>query len=494
MEPFTFFQRRMLMNYIWGSAVAVCGVGSLFIFYTLQLEPTEIMYLIFIMISSAGVMLTGEIMMYKHHVRPIQQLFTKELHSTKQVKEALLRAHQFPQLTVKRILGPHLLGLSIPASLFAWWAIERGLVNLPLYYIGFAWMGAVLIAVMHALIEFFLTDRAVQLLLPSIYEKGGFIDYKRDTSISIKTKLFVTSMFTAVFPVVLFLLASQIRLIEGRGVDGYWSWASIIGVVVMGIGALAALLLYRSIQKPMEQLSERFLDVRQGQTEPMENLYVDEFSQLVAGFNHMVTGIKERDEENKRLLESFFTVFAATLDARDPYTAGHSKRVAEYSDLIARKAGFDEKQLDLLKKSALLHDIGKIGIGDDVLLKDGRLSEEEFAKIKEHPVIGAQILGQVQLPESLAPVLTGVRHHHERYDGNGYPDGLAREDIPVFGRLMAVADAFDAMTSDRPYRQGMPFSKALAIIEEGKGTQWDPYFSDLFLEEMREDTRKKALG
>ncbi|MYL73130.1 HD domain-containing protein [Halobacillus litoralis] len=494
MDPFNFFQRRMLVNYIWGSAVAVCGVGSLFIFYTLQLEMKEMMYLIFVMLVSVGVMLTAEIMMYKRHVRPIQQLFAIGSPAPEQVKSALLRAHQFPQLTVKRILGPHLLGLSIPASLLAWGAIERGLVDLPLYYIGYAWMGAVLIAVMHALIEFFMTDRAVQLLLPSIYERGALIDYKRETSISIKTKLFLSSMFTAVFPVVLFLLASQVRLSEGDGVDGYWNWASIIALVVMGIGALAALLLYRSIQEPMEHLSERFLDVRRGEMNSMDNLYIDEFAELVSGFNHMVTGIKERDKENERLLESFFTVFAATLDARDPYTAGHSKRVAEYSDLIARRAGFDERHLDLLKKSALLHDIGKIGIRDDVLLKEGRLSEGEFAKIKEHPVIGAQILLQVQLPESLTPVLAGVRHHHERYDGKGYPDGLAGDEIPLFGRLMAVADAFDAMTSDRPYRQGMPVSQALAIIEEGKGTQWDPYFAELLLVEMRQDLRKKALG
>jgi HD-GYP domain-containing protein (c-di-GMP phosphodiesterase class II) len=122
------------------------------------------------------------------------------------------------------------------------------------------------------------------------------------------------------------------------------------------------------------------------------------------------------------------------------------------------------------------------------------LTEEEFAKIKEHPVIGANILDQVQLPDSLKPVLPGVRHHHERFDGKGYPDGLIGEEIPVFGRLMAVADAFDAMTSNRPYRKGMPVQQALSIIENGIGTQWDPYYATLFLEEMRGRQRGKALG
>jgi len=199
----------------------------------------------------------------------------------------------------------------------------------------------------------------------------------------------------------------------------------------------------------------------------------------------MVEGIQGRDQENEQLLDSLFTLFAATLDARDPYTAGHSLRVAEYSVEIARAAGLADDQVELLRKSALLHDIGKIGIRDDVLLKEGRLTGEEFDKIKQHPVIGVHILSQVHLPEKLQPILPGVKYHHERYDGKGYPEGLAGESIPVFGRIMAIADAYDAMTSDRPYRKGMPVAKALAILEEGSGTQWDASFTQLFLDLKR---------
>lgn len=185
------------------------------------------------------------------------------------------------------------------------------------------------------------------------------------------------------------------------------------------------------------------------------------------------------------MLDSLFTLFAATLDARDPYTAGHSLRVAAYSVEIATAANLPHEQIELLRKSALLHDIGKIGIRDDVLLKEGRLTDEEFQIIQQHPVIGVHILSQVQLPKTLQPILPGVKYHHERYDGKGYPEGLVGEDIPLFGRIMAIADAYDAMTSDRPYRKGMPVEKALSILEEGMGTQWDATFTRLFLDLKR---------
>ncbi|MDQ0918917.1 HD-GYP domain-containing protein [Paenibacillus sp. V4I5] len=188
----------------------------------------------------------------------------------------------------------------------------------------------------------------------------------------------------------------------------------------------------------------------------------------------MVKGLETREKMNNQLLQSYYSTLAAALDARDAYTAGHSTRVAKYSLLIGRAVDLNEQELDLLNKTALLHDIGKIGVRDDVLLKESRLTDEEFEQIKLHPVLGESILKQIEPAEAMAPLLPGVRSHHERFDGGGYPDGLKGLDIPEFGRIIAVADAFDAMTSDRPYRKGMPVEKALAILAEGKGTQWDP--------------------
>ncbi|WJV29246.1 HD-GYP domain-containing protein [Rossellomorea sp. AcN35-11] len=231
----------------------------------------------------------------------------------------------------------------------------------------------------------------------------------------------------------------------------------------------------------MKDLIARFEKVEQGHVSTAVNTYTDEFSHLFSGFNHMVGAINLRDRKNQQLLDQFFAVVAGTLDARDPYTAGHSKRVAEYSVLIAKQCNWPLKDIDLLNKSALLHDIGKIGIRDDVLLKEGKLTNEEFDQIKLHPVIGEEIVKGVQLTEELLPILPGIKHHHERMDGRGYPDHLKGLDIPVFGRLIAVADAFDAMTSDRPYRKGMSMEKALTILEEGKGTQWDEEFVNAFM-------------
>jgi HD-GYP domain-containing protein (c-di-GMP phosphodiesterase class II) len=225
------------------------------------------------------------------------------------------------------------------------------------------------------------------------------------------------------------------------------------------------------------------------------NVYTDEFSKVFIGFNHMVNAINERESTNKQLLESFMISLSATLDARDPYTSGHSSRVAKFSLEIGHGLGLDKDDLELLYQTALLHDIGKIGVPDHVLLKEGKLTEEEFAHIKAHPVIGEHILKQVQPASKVARMLPGIRHHHERMDGKGYPDGLKDQQIPLYGRIIAVADSFDAMTSDRPYRKGMVEEKALNILLAGKDTQWDSAIVDLFISirKSKQDEKRSAL-
>lgn len=474
-----------------GSFIAVFGVGSVFIFHTLDLTSTEIIYLLSIMSISVMIMLILEIALFTKHIKPLKHFYRAEHPTNKEFDDAFAVAHRFPLLTVQRILGPHLFGLSIPASLLSFILIYQGLVDLEYYYIGLAWAGAILIAVMHALIEFFLTYQSSLKIAKSIVQKakkdrGVYLSLGERDFISLKVKLLISSLFTAIFPILLFILALQIRTVEngGKNFENYWNWASLIVVVIFAISITAAILLYKNIQDPIQALRHHFKRVTEGNFEVMDNSYSDEFAHLVMGFNSMVGGIKDRDNENEQLIFSFFSVFAATLDARDPYTAGHSSRVADYVVKIAHKAQFSENQVDLLKKSALLHDIGKIGIRDDVLLKESQLNDHEFDKIKQHPVIGANILSQVELPEELKPILPGVKYHHERYDGKGYPEGLKGTDIPMFGRILGVADAFDAMTSDRPYVKGMPFDKALKIIRDGRGKQFDPYFANLFLEIM----------
>ncbi|OYW24958.1 MAG: hypothetical protein B7Z55_00745 [Planctomycetales bacterium 12-60-4] len=158
------------------------------------------------------------------------------------------------------------------------------------------------------------------------------------------------------------------------------------------------------------------------------------------------------------------------IDAKDSYTLGHSDRVASMAKRLARQLGHDEAACERIFLTGLLHDIGKIGVPDSVLLKPGKLTEEEFELIKKHPDIGYNILKHV---DQLDYVLDGVLHHHEAYDGSGYPHRLAGEEIPLVARIIAVADAYDAMTSCRPYRQAMPKEKAEFILRQNAGKMWD---------------------
>ena len=435
-------------------------------------------------------MISSELIVYHRHIRLIRHLFRKEHPTVQEIQSAFEQTSRFPILTIKRILGPHFFGLSIPAMGLTAICIQNGWIDLPYRLIGLAFIGAVMIAILHALIEYFLTVRAIEPLLiymkdlnQQLHKKTITVTYR---SFSVRTKLLISMLITGVFPVMLFMLASSVQLSDTTQVGTYWDWAIVILVVIIGIAVFCSFLLYDNIKRPIRVLTEGITRIDDGQLQSIDNPYSDEFSRLVQGFNQMVQTVNARERENAQLLDSLFVLFAATLDARDAYTAGHSERVAMYSVELAIALGLPDMQIELLKKSALLHDIGKIGVRDDVLLKEGRLTDEEFSKIQEHPTIGIHILNQVDLPESLQPILTGVRSHHERIDGRGYPDQLSGDEIPLFGRIMAIADAYDAMTSDRPYRSGMPVEKALAILESGRGTQWDEAFVDVFVRLRRQ--------
>ncbi|NWF93506.1 MAG: response regulator [Syntrophaceae bacterium] len=173
-------------------------------------------------------------------------------------------------------------------------------------------------------------------------------------------------------------------------------------------------------------------------------------------------------------------VLAEAIDAKDPYTRGHSDRVTRMSLKIAFQLGFTEDRLESLEYGALLHDIGKIGIRDEVLQKPTTLDSDEYQYIQEHPLIGVRILEGLDFFKDKIPV---IRHHHEHFDGSGYPDGLAGEAIPLEARIVAVPDAFDAMTSSRPHRGMMPLQDVLTELERWKGIQFDPNVVEIFLHE-----------
>ena len=194
---------------------------------------------------------------------------------------------------------------------------------------------------------------------------------------------------------------------------------------------------------------------------------------------------EHRRESVERLSWQMVQALASTIDAKDSYTNGHSTRVAQYSVMLAEKMGYTGEKLEQLQYAAMLHDIGKIGVPREIINKPSKLTDEEYAIIKTHPAIGENILKEVsEIPD----IAIGARWHHERYDGKGYPDGMKGEEIPELARIIGVADAYDAMTSKRSYRDVLPQEVVIGELEKGKSTQFDPEIAELMIELIHEDT------
>lgn len=194
---------------------------------------------------------------------------------------------------------------------------------------------------------------------------------------------------------------------------------------------------------------------------------------------------QERHERDNEIINESIETFAGFIDAKDSYTNGHSKRVAEYTRLIAKELGYEGEDLDHIYYIALLHDCGKIGVPDAVLNKPGKLTDEEFEIIKSHTVIGGEVLKNFK---SLEGVGLGAQYHHERYDGKGYPEGKAGLDIPFVARMICVADSFDAMNSNRVYRKMLTKERIISEIENNKGRQFDPEVADVMLKLLKNGT------
>lgn len=228
---------------------------------------------------------------------------------------------------------------------------------------------------------------------------------------------------------------------------------------------------------PLSYRLSRFFDVMTGE--------------LVHLQHNLEQEVENKTRENERLMLHVVVTLAAAIDAKDAYTNGHSGRVARYSREIARRAGYTKGHQQEIYMMGILHDVGKIGVPDSIINKPGRLTDEEFDVIKTHPATGARILAAIEEMPGLA---TGAHWHHERYDGRGYPDGLSGEDIPEEARIIAVADAYDAMTSNRSYRDAMPQAKVREQILEGRGTQFDPRFADIMLAMIDDDPAYTMRG
>jgi len=207
----------------------------------------------------------------------------------------------------------------------------------------------------------------------------------------------------------------------------------------------------------------------------------DSSKTLVKQNNNLLKNKLELQEAYDKLNSAYKNTVEAlsnAIDARDPYTAGHSKRVAEISLEIGKELGFNKEQLELLELSALFHDIGKIGIRDSILLKTDKLTEEEFDIIKQHPVLGVKIINNIDFLRKTQAI---ILHHHEKFGGGGYPEGISGEGIPLKSRIITVADSYDAMTSDRPYRKGLSHSVAASELIKNQITQFDKKVVEAFL-------------
>ncbi len=237
---------------------------------------------------------------------------------------------------------------------------------------------------------------------------------------------------------------------------------------------------HKDLAPPLETI--RRLDI-QGYCEKS-----DKFDQLLLLIESGIKSIAQMNEIKKineqlekAYLESIQTL-RYTVEAKDTYTRGHSDRVSEYSVLIGKYLNLSQEDLKILKIGGLFHDIGKIGVPDSILLKESKLTDDEYSEIKNHPSIGAHILSSASIFQNIIPI---VKHHHEKYDGCGYPSQLKGEDIPYFARIAAIADSFDAMTSRRTYRDSLPIDTVIAEFEKCQGTQFDPELTTIFLDILR---------
>ncbi len=244
---------------------------------------------------------------------------------------------------------------------------------------------------------------------------------------------------------------------------------------------------HKDLAPPLETI--RRLDI-QGYCEKSDKfdqllLLIESGIKSIAQMNEIKKINTKLSETNEKLEQAYLSTIQTlryTVEAKDTYTRGHSDRVSQYSVLIGKHLGLSDNDLHDLEVGGLFHDIGKIGIPDAILRKEAKLTDDEYSEIKNHPAIGAHILSSAVIFQNIIPI---VKHHHEKYDGTGYPGRLKGEEIPYLARIAAIADTFDAMTSKRSYRDSLPMDVVIAEFERCKGTQFDPELDDVFLDILK---------
>jgi putative nucleotidyltransferase with HDIG domain len=261
-------------------------------------------------------------------------------------------------------------------------------------------------------------------------------------------------------------------------------------LLVTGVAALLALAigfaLSRRLIQPIQRLAGASSEIADGNLAVRADVDgTDELAQLAGNFNNMagsietlVRRLKQALRQNQELFLETIRTLAAAIDAKDPYTRGHSERVSSYSMAIARHLGLNQEEVFRVRIAAILHDVGKLGVNDQILNKPGGLTEDEFDMMKRHVEIGAQIMSPIRM---LRDIIPGIRNHHETWEGSGYPDKLAGDEIPMVARIIGVSDTFDAMTTTRPYQKAMTLDFVLDKMRSMAGSRFDPQVVDAFL-------------
>jgi len=233
------------------------------------------------------------------------------------------------------------------------------------------------------------------------------------------------------------------------------------------------------LARPIEKLSQEAETIASGNYERRFTTgRKDEVGLLAEALNTMASRIIDGTKERENILIGILIALTRAIDAKSPWTAGHSERVTQFTEAIGRNLKLNEHQMRILVVSAILHDIGKIAVPEQILDKPGKLTDEEFDIVKKHSQTGADIIASIPSYETILP---GILHHHERWDGKGYPKGLQGENIPLFARIICIADVYDALTEDRPYRKAWSEEEVLKFFEEQKLKMFDPELVDIFL-------------
>lgn len=272
-----------------------------------------------------------------------------------------------------------------------------------------------------------------------------------------------------------------------------------VALLTMLAAVLAGVGFARGLASPLQRMVGASLSIARGKFgQRVEIDRRDEVGELAHTFNYMSQQLAAYDGENKKLFSDLqrgyletIRALANSIDAKDPYTRGHSQRVTEYSTEMARELGLDDEEIARIQFGAILHDIGKIGIKEKILGKNAPLTDDEYEYMKTHPLLGVGIVDPIEFLDPVKPI---IRYHHERWDGKGYPDGLAGEQIDIGARIVSIADAWDAMVTQRPYNVPMTYDQGIARLKQIAGTQHDPKCTEAFLTVLVKRRAEEAAG